>query len=180
MTQTTPLQAITIPSSTDNPDIPSNILTFMSAMEKRGVMRFTDAANRDATVTAPENGMFAWLTTTKILTHYDGTSWKTFGKTIQGLTLSADDGTNEGGQINWTGAGAYKSWAQDLYQNTMRFTYDSAGTPAQIMTLSQTLVTLGTGVRMNVAGVQQPVIYSGTAAPSAGTGADGDLYIRYV
>lgn len=180
MSQTTPLQSITVPASGDNPDIPANILVFMSAMEKRGVMRFTDAANRDAVVTVPENGMFAWLTTTKILTHYDGVSWKTYNKTVQGLVVTADDGVNEGGEITLNGAAAHKNWGVDLYQNTMRFKYDVAGTPATIMTLSSALMTLGTGVRLVVGGVQQPVIHTGTAAPGAGLGSDGDLYVRYV
>lgn len=177
---TTPLQAINVPATGDNPNIPADILTFMSAMEKRGVMRFTDAANRDATVTLPENGMFAWLTTTRILTHHDGTSWKTFNKIIQGLTITADDGVNEGGEITFNGAAAHKNWGQDLHQNAMRFKFDVAGTPATILTLSSTLATLGTGVRLVVGGVTQPVIHSGTAAPGVGLGANGDLYFRYV
>lgn len=180
MTQTTPLQSITVPASSDNPDIPANIMVFMSAMEKRGVMRFADPAARDAVITVPENGMFAWLTSSKILTFHDGVSWKTFNKTTQGLTILADDGVNEGGEITWNGAGTYKNWGQDIYQGTMRFKYDVSGTPSTLMTLSQTLLTLGVGVRLNVAGVQQPVIYSGTAAPTAGLGADGDLYVRFV
>lgn len=180
MTQTTPLQAIVIPASADNPDIPSNIMTFMTAMEQRGVMRFTDAANRNSIITSPVNGMFAWLTTTKILTYHDGVSWKTFGQSIQGLIVLADDGTNEGGEITFTGAGTNKNWGQDLFQNTMRFKYDVAGTPVTVMTLAQTTVTLGTSVRFNVGGVAQPVLHSGTAAPGAGLGSDGDIYFRYV
>ncbi|MBY0316402.1 MAG: hypothetical protein K2Q26_12820, partial [Bdellovibrionales bacterium] len=36
------------------------------------------------------------------------------------ITLAAIDGTNEGAQINWVGAGAYDRWSQDVYQNNMR------------------------------------------------------------
>ena len=36
------------------------------------------------------------------------------------LTLGRCDNSSEGGQINWTGAGSYASWYQDLAANNMR------------------------------------------------------------
>ena len=179
MPTATPLQAIPVPVGADNPDIPTHVMTFMTAMEQRGVMRFADTSARNAAVTSPVNGMFVWLTTPKILTYHDGLTWKTFGQSIQALQVLADDGTNEGGEITFIGAGSHKNWGQDLFQNTMRFKYDVAGTPVVVATLSLTRLTLGTNVRMNVGGVDQPVIHSGTAAPGAGLGSDGDLYFRY-
>jgi hypothetical protein len=178
MTTSTPLQGISLPQDSDNPVIPTHLMVLASALEKRGVMRFADATARDAAITAPENGMFVWLTTPKTLTYYDG-AWKTFNKYTQSLVVAADDGVNEGGEITYTGAGSYKSWGQDSYQNTMRFKYDVGGTPATVMTLSATRLTLGTDVLVSVGGADQPVIRSGTGAPNDAVGVDGDLYVRY-
>lgn len=44
------------------------------------------------------------------------------------ITMAPIDGTNEGAQINWQGAGAYDRWSQDVYQNTMRFITNSTNT----------------------------------------------------
>jgi len=42
------------------------------------IMVFADAATREASITAPSEGMFAFLKDTDTLTFYDGTSWGDF------------------------------------------------------------------------------------------------------
>lgn len=42
---------------------------------QQAIAVFTDAAGRDATITAPVNGQFAYLTGTATLTKYNGSAW---------------------------------------------------------------------------------------------------------
>ncbi len=42
------------------------------------------------------------------------------------LTLASLDNVNKGGQINWKGAGQYDAWSQNIFQNNMMFTTNSA------------------------------------------------------
>jgi hypothetical protein len=53
----------------------SEVNTFM--MDQM-IMVFADAATREASITAPSEGMFAFLKDTDTLTFYDGTSWGDF------------------------------------------------------------------------------------------------------
>lgn len=41
--------------------------------------------------------------------------------TMRVLTLTAVDGTNEGGEISWSGAASYPAWSQDIFQDNMRY-----------------------------------------------------------
>jgi len=41
--------------------------------------------------------------------------------TGQTIMMNAVDGTNEGGEINFDGAGTNQGWLMDVYQNTLRF-----------------------------------------------------------
>jgi hypothetical protein len=49
----------------------------MDGMSRQTVMFFLTAAARDAAITAPEEGMHAFLADTDSLTHYDGAAWQT-------------------------------------------------------------------------------------------------------
>lgn len=71
----TTLQSFPTPNLSDPPNGPSQILTFGNAIEKQTVMLFATAVARDAAITAPTNGEYVWLTTTKQLTMYDGAAW---------------------------------------------------------------------------------------------------------
>jgi hypothetical protein len=42
------------------------------------VMVFTNATARDAALTSPSSGMFAYLTATTVLTYYNGSAWGEF------------------------------------------------------------------------------------------------------
>lgn len=68
-------QGISITSPTDPPDIPSAVQAVVGGLTPRGVMRFTSAAQRNATLTSPAGGMCAFLSTEKLLTMYDGAAW---------------------------------------------------------------------------------------------------------
>jgi hypothetical protein len=47
----------------------------MGYMMKQMVCVFEDATARDAAITAPEEGQFAFLKDTNAITFYDGSSW---------------------------------------------------------------------------------------------------------
>jgi hypothetical protein len=53
----------------------SEVNTFM--MEQQ-IMVFAGTATREAAITSPSEGMFAFLKDTDTLTFYDGTSWGDF------------------------------------------------------------------------------------------------------
>ena len=85
--------------------------------------------------------MVAYLTTPKLFTFYDGTDWKNLIANVQSLVVAAVDAVNSGGQITLTGAASDKSWGIKSQAGTLVFRYDFTGTPADILTLSQTAVT---------------------------------------
>jgi len=181
MPTTSALQAVPVPTTADAPTIPANMLTHVQYMEKRLVMRFTDTTQRDATIPAGsrENGMVAYLTTAKIFTYYDGTQWLNMIAALTSPVVAAVDAVNSGGQMTLKGAGSNKSWGVKSQAGDLIFRYDFEGTPATILAMSQTAMTLTTGINFVKDGVVQPTIRSGTAAPNNATGVDGDLYIRY-
>lgn len=59
----------------DPPDLKVGTKGLADALTPRSVMRFTNAAARNATITAPTAGMVAFLTSEKYLTVYDGAAW---------------------------------------------------------------------------------------------------------
>jgi len=68
----------------------------------RAVMRYANAATRDASVPVPISGDLAWLQDVNELTIYDGASWSIIGPTpapasvlINNLTLTAGTGVNQ-------------------------------------------------------------------------------------
>jgi len=61
MATTTANQGLPYPEEADTPDPPRDFLALANAVEKKLVMAFTSAADRDAKVTAPVEGMLAVL-----------------------------------------------------------------------------------------------------------------------
>ncbi|MEV0255219.1 hypothetical protein AB0H82_13305 [Streptomyces sp. NPDC050732] len=61
MVALTPLGSLPYPQPTDNADIPVHLQSLAEAVDGRTVLRFADAAARDAKVTDPLPGMVAWL-----------------------------------------------------------------------------------------------------------------------
>ncbi|MEU5685133.1 hypothetical protein DEJ48_20375 [Streptomyces venezuelae] len=61
MVALTPLGNLPYPQPADNADIPVHLQSLAEAVDGRTVLRFADAAARDAKVTDPIPGMIAWL-----------------------------------------------------------------------------------------------------------------------
>ncbi|MFI6057473.1 hypothetical protein [Streptomyces sp. NPDC051286] len=75
MSLLTPLGSLPYPQSTDAANVPLHIQSLAESVDGRTVLRFADAATRDAKVTAPVAGMLVWLTTPGRLHYYTGSYW---------------------------------------------------------------------------------------------------------
>jgi len=181
MPTTSALQAVPVPTTGDAPLIPSNMMSHVQYMEKRLVMRFTDASQRDAVIPAGtrENGMVAYLTSTKLFTYYDGAVWTNLVASLANPTAAPVDGVNSGGQFTYLGAGSNKAWGIKNQGGTLVFRYDFEGSAADVLTLSQTAVTIANGKTFSRDGVNQPVLRSGSGAPNNAVGVDGDWYAQW-
>ena len=58
---TTPLQGWPIPVNGDDPDIPGDMAALAKAIEKKVVGIYATTADRDAKITAPTEGQFAYV-----------------------------------------------------------------------------------------------------------------------
>ncbi|MFE1878795.1 hypothetical protein [Streptomyces diastatochromogenes] len=74
-TQYTPLSSLPYPQATDPADLPAHLKALADALDGRTVLRFADAAARDAKVTSPVAGMLAWIGTPGRLMYYTGSAW---------------------------------------------------------------------------------------------------------
>lgn len=72
-------QGISIAALTDAPNAQTLAFNIVDVLAGRTVMRFSSASARNATITSPVAGMVAALTTEKLLTWYDGSSWTVIG-----------------------------------------------------------------------------------------------------
>ncbi len=174
----TPIQLITVPTGTDVPLIPAHLRTAIEMSETRFVMRFASATDRDAKIATPVAGMLCYLADTKLFYWYD-TAWAIYGQATKKLDLLAVDGTHEGGEVSFIGSASYKTWLVDLYDNTMRFTYDSPVSFKQILTLTSSRAILGLNVILQTDGVDQPTIRTGNTTIPNATGKDGDVYFQW-
>lgn len=75
MSATTANQAMPYPTSTDDPDVPSDMQALALALEKKLVMVFTDSTDRSTKVPSPTAGMFSVLTATNVMAMYNGSTW---------------------------------------------------------------------------------------------------------
>ncbi|MFI0261848.1 hypothetical protein ACH4OW_22745 [Streptomyces sp. NPDC017056] len=75
MSKTTPLGNLPYPQPADLADIPVHLQSLAEAVDGRTVLRFADAATRDARVTSPVAGMVAWLDNPGRLFHYAAGHW---------------------------------------------------------------------------------------------------------
>ena len=55
-----------------------NASDFNNYLQEQVIGRFDSATQRDAQITSPEEGMFAFLKDTNTLTFYDSSSWQSF------------------------------------------------------------------------------------------------------
>lgn len=178
MPTTTDYQGISIPVGTDNPDIPADIDVFANALEQRTIMRFANAAARDAAITSPVNGMHAWLTGTLILTYYNGTAWVTSGSNIKDFVVIATDSVHEGGDIILEGSASFKDWNIDLYDEMLRFRFDPTSF-ITVLTMEDDRVSLGAGISFYHGTLRQPTFYVSDDAPLNSQGANGDVWFEY-
>lgn len=72
-------QGIQIAALTDAPNAQTLAFNIVNALAGRTAMRFSSASARNATITSPVAGMVAALSTEKLLTWYDGSSWTVIG-----------------------------------------------------------------------------------------------------
>ncbi len=72
----TPLASYPYPDLTDPPDGPGQFLAALAAAERRDVLGYADAAARNAAIVSPTDGMLVYLSTPKVYTWYDGTTWQ--------------------------------------------------------------------------------------------------------
>ena len=72
MATTTPAQDLPVMEATDDPDIPGDIMALALAIEKRLVGVYNNVADRDARITAPQEGQVAYLKDSNKFTFYEG------------------------------------------------------------------------------------------------------------
>ncbi|MEW2399574.1 hypothetical protein [Streptomyces sp. NPDC046862] len=75
MTAYTPLSGLPYPQPTDTANLPLHFQSMAEAIDSRTILRYANAAARDAAVTTPAAGMVAWLSSPGQLTYYTGTLW---------------------------------------------------------------------------------------------------------
>ncbi|MFD7897495.1 hypothetical protein [Streptomyces sp. NPDC059743] len=73
--QYTPMSNLPYPQPADPADLPAHLKALAEALDHRTVLRFADAAARDAKVTAPIAGMLAWVGSPGRLMYYTGAEW---------------------------------------------------------------------------------------------------------
>jgi len=97
----------------------------------QGVLVFTDAAARDAAITAPAEGQFAYTKDTNGLWYYDGAAWVASGATgdIEGVTAGVGiTGGGTSGTVTVTNSMATAiTTAGDLIKGTGSGTFDRLG-----------------------------------------------------
>lgn len=75
MPSTTPMQGFRVPINSDDPDVVDDMTQLARAIERRVVGVYASAADRDAKVTAPEEGQVAYLKDSNSFTFHTGTAW---------------------------------------------------------------------------------------------------------
>ena len=75
MSATTANQQLPYPTSTDDPDVPSDMQALAIALEKKLVMVFTNTGDRSTRVPSPQAGMFSVITSTNKMEMYNGSTW---------------------------------------------------------------------------------------------------------
>lgn len=102
MAATTVSQAFPYPTTTDDPDVPDDMMKLAKAIEKRVVGVYNTEADRDAKTSGGggigvEEGMFAFCKGTNKIYYHDGAAWVqwNFPTVTSGTAVPADStGTN--------------------------------------------------------------------------------------
>lgn len=90
-----PLTGVTIPSLSDVPNLPAQMLTAFTDAEKFFNLRFATTIARDAAISSPVAGMVAFVTADGFPSYYNGTRWVPFVvDTVDGADIADDSITN--------------------------------------------------------------------------------------
>ncbi|MFE9777687.1 hypothetical protein ACFYPA_05970 [Streptomyces sp. NPDC005775] len=126
-------QGIDLAQMTDPPSIPDAIAQLAAGLIPRSIMRFASASTRGATLTAPVEGMLAWLQDTNLLTLYDGSAWTVVAAGSQTWTAPAlatgyTNNGNANGTVRWRRVNLFGETAI-MWSGGIQVTYSGA-TPA--------------------------------------------------
>lgn len=100
MATNSPVQGFRVPDEADTPDPPRDFANLAADVEKRVMMVFASATDRDAKLTAPTEGMFAYLKDTNAVTYHDGSGWTPFPPAQVKITSGTGAPDNSTGSNN--------------------------------------------------------------------------------
>ncbi len=169
----------------------------------QGVGVFTDAANRDAEITSPQEGQFAYLKDTDVTTYYTGSAWTNLDTTgmVNPMTTTGDTiysssgstparlGIGSSGQV-LTVSGGVPTWATSASGSlTLLSTTSLSGTSTTVSSISGAYTNLLVVVRgsttsaaarltiqANGSSTLSEVGYFDAAAGASTTRVDGTLH----
>ena len=75
MATVTPQQDLPIPEDGDDPDIPDDLASLATAIEKKLVGVFNNSTDRGTRVTAPTEGQVSYLKDTDLFYFWTGAAW---------------------------------------------------------------------------------------------------------
>ncbi|WP_432137662.1 hypothetical protein [Streptomyces sp. bgisy154] len=87
---TTTIGGAPYPAGSDADNVPADLQALAEWASTRTVMRFADAAARDASITSPVAGMTAWLDTPGALTLRTATAWRTIWTDLAWTDIALD------------------------------------------------------------------------------------------
>ncbi|GGV26662.1 hypothetical protein [Streptomyces spectabilis] len=90
--QYTPISNLPYPQPSDPADLPAHLKSLAEAVDGRTVMRFQDAASRDAKLSAPVAGMIAWIGVPGRLMYFTGQAWVPVAP-VPVFRVNRDEGT---------------------------------------------------------------------------------------
>ncbi|MDF9814597.1 hypothetical protein [Streptomyces sp. SPB162] len=141
----TPLCQLPYPAPSDAADIPAHLQSLATALDGRAVLRFADAADRTAKVTAPQAGMVAWLNTPALLTVYNGTGWVNVHEPVDSGWQTLTPGT--GFVAGITGQTGYPVPQYRKIDNQVHLRGWLSPATAGVIPRASTLLTLPAGAR---------------------------------
>jgi hypothetical protein len=92
MPTNSPINAIPYPIQADAPDVVAEMAASSGVIDSRLIPRFTNASARDAAITSPVAGQFAYLTQESLMTYYQGAAWRPLANAKQ-LVKGATEST---------------------------------------------------------------------------------------
>lgn len=95
MPTTTPNQGIPIPVETDDPNIPDDLNTLVTFMEKQLVGIYTSVTDRNTRATSPIEGQIAFTKDTNTFYVYDGAAWQQMYISIGAYVPQITSGTGD-------------------------------------------------------------------------------------